>query len=148
MDSEPIWWSVEKQHHLQDQLTSFWAQDTWLFTSKQGKIYQMKFSLVTPALRAEVKYALRTKFESGRWKINGNLSPMCRELKAIADWLNQLPFVPDSLMQKPLDHWEMSLRSYLVQTGQYRRRQGKELHADQTYVERWDPRIAQRAAEK
>jgi hypothetical protein len=115
MNSEPIGWSVEKQQHLQDHLTGFWAEDTWLFTSKQGKVYQMNFSLPAAALQAEIKYALHTKFESGRWKTNGNLSSMCRDVKAILQWLNQLPFMPSSLMQKPLDHWEMALRSSLVQ---------------------------------
>jgi len=138
MNSEPIGWSVEKQQHLADRLTGFWAEDTWLFTSKQGDVYQMSFSLPTSALRAEIKYALHTKFASGRWKTDGNLSPMCRDVKAILQWLNQLPSMPGSLMQKPLDHWEMALRSSLVQAGQYRRRTGKELHADQTYVERWE----------
>ena len=138
MNSEPIGWSAEKQQHLADQLTGFWAEDTWRFTSKQGKTYQMSFSLPVPALQAEIKYALRTKFESGRWKTNGNLSSMCREVKAIEEWLNQLPLMPSSFLQKPLDHWEMSLRSYLVQTGHYRRRTGKMLRADQTYVERWE----------
>lgn len=138
MNSEPIGWSVEKQQHLQDQLMGFWAEDTWLFTSKQGKVYQMSFSLPAPALQAEIKYALHTKFAGGRWKTNGNLSSMSRDVKAILQWLNQLPFMPGSFMQKPLDHWEMSLRSYLVQTGRYRRKMGRELHADQTYVERWE----------
>jgi integrase/recombinase XerD len=138
MDNEPVRWSAEKQQRLADQLTGFWAEDTWLFTSKQGKTCQMRFPLAVPALRAEVKYALWTKFESGRWKVNGNLSPMCRDIKAVLAWLNQLPLIPGSFMQKPLDHWEMSLRSYLIQTGQYRRRKGKELHANQTYVERWE----------
>ncbi len=138
MNSEPLRWSAEKQQHLADQLTGVWAEDTWIFTSKQGKIYQMSFPLPNPALRTEVKYALRTKFESGRWKINGNLSSMCRDVKALLQWLAQLLLVPGSLMQKPLDHWEMSLRSHLVQTGQYLRGKGKTLHADQTYVERWE----------
>jgi integrase/recombinase XerD len=138
MGSELIWWSAEKQQHLANQLTGFWAEDTWLFTSQQGKTYQMSFPLPASALQAEIKYALRTKFESGRWKTNGNLSPMCREVKAIEEWLKQLPLMPSSFMQKPLDHWEMSLRSYLVQTGHYRRGTGRELSADQTYVERWE----------
>jgi integrase len=137
MDSEPIWWSAEKQQHLADQLTGFWAEDSWLFTSKQGETYQMSFPLPAPALQAEIKYALRTKFESGRWKTNGNLSSMCHDLKAILQWLNQLPLIPDSLMQKPFDHWAMSLRSYLVQTGQYRRVKSKYLLASQTHVEQW-----------
>jgi hypothetical protein len=68
MDNEPVRWSAEKQQRLADQLTGFWAEDTWLFTSKQGKTCQMRFPLAVPALRAEVKYALWTKFESGRWK--------------------------------------------------------------------------------
>jgi hypothetical protein len=138
MSSEPIEWSVEKQQRLADHLTGFWAEDTWLFTSKEGKVYQMHFSLPATALQAEIKYALHTKFESGRWKTDGNLSPMCRDVKALLQWFNQLPFLPGSLMQKPLDHWEMALRSSLVQTGHYRRRTGKELHADQTYVQRWE----------
>jgi integrase len=137
MDNEPIWWSAEKQQHLADQLTGFWAEDIWLFTSKQGETYQMSFPLPAPALQAEIKYALRTKFESGRWKTNGNLSSMCHDMKAILQWLNQLPLIPDSLMQKPFDHWVMSLRSYLVQTGQYRRVKSKYLLASQTYVEQW-----------
>jgi integrase/recombinase XerD len=137
MDSEPIWWSAEKQQHLADQLTGFWAEDTWLFTSKQGEIYQMSFPLPAPALQAEIKYALCTKFESGRWKTNGNLSSMCHDVKAILQWLHQLPLIPGSLMQKPFDHWAMSLRSYLVQTGQYRRVKSKYLLASQTYVEQW-----------
>jgi integrase len=138
MDNEPTGWSVERQQRLRDQLTGFWAEDTWLFTSKQGKVYQMSFLPSGPALQAEIKYALRTKFESGRWKTNGNLSPMCHDLKVLEEWLSQLPLIPDSFLQKPLDHWEMSLRSYLVQSGQYRRRTGRMLHADQTYVERWE----------
>ncbi len=138
MNSEPIRWSAEKQQHLADQLTGFWAENTWSFTSKQGKVYQMRFSLPVPALQAEIKYALYAKFESGRWKAGGNLSPMCRDVKAILQWLNQLPSLPSSLMQKPLDQWEMALRSSLVQAGQYRRRTGRELRADQTYVERWE----------
>ena len=138
MDSESIWWSAEKQRLLADQLTDFWAEDTWLFTSKQGKTYQMSFPLSAPALQAEIKYALHAKFESGRWKTNGNLSPMCQDVKAILQWLNQLSLIPSTFLQKPLDHWEMSLRSYLVQTGHYRRGTGRELRADQTYVERWE----------
>ena len=138
MDSESIWWSAEKQRLLADQLTDFWAEDTWLFTSKQGKTYQMSFPLAAPALQAEIKYALHAKFESGRWKTNGNLSPMCQDVKAILQWLNQLSLIPSTFLQKPLDHWEMSLRSYLVQTGHYRRGTGRELRADQTYVERWE----------
>jgi len=110
MDSESIWWSAEKQRLLADQLTDFWAEDTWLFTSKQGKAYQMSFPLAAPALQAEIKYALHAKFESGRWKTNGNLSPMCQDVKAILQWLNQLSLIPSTFLQKPLDHWEMSLR--------------------------------------
>ncbi len=98
MGTKLIGWSAEKQQHLADQLTGFWAEDTWLFTSKQGKTYQMSFSLPAPALQAEIKYALRTKFESGRWKTNGNLSSMCREVKAILGWLNQLPLMPSSFL--------------------------------------------------
>jgi integrase len=137
MNSEPIGWSVEKQQHLADHLTGFWAENIWLFTSKRGDVYQMSFALPVPALQTEIKYALCTKFESGRWKINGDLSTMCHGVKVILQWLNQLPLVPGSILQKPLDHWEMALRSYLVQTGQYRRRKGKALNADQTYVEIW-----------
>ena len=138
MNSEPIGWSAEKQRLLRDHLTGFWAEDTWLFTSKQGKTYQMSFPLPALALQAEIKYALRTKFESGRWKTDGNLTPMCHEVKVIVEWLNELPLMPSSFLQKPLDHWEISLRSYLVQTGQYRRGTGRTLSADQTYVERWE----------
>lgn len=138
MNSEPIRWSAEKQQHLANQLTGFWAEDTWSFTSKQNQVYQMRFFLPAPALQAEIKYALYAKFESGRWKVDGNLSPMCRDVKAIQEWLSRLPFLPGSLMQKPLEQWEMALRSSLVQTGQYRRRTGRELRADQTYVERWE----------
>jgi integrase/recombinase XerD len=138
MNREPISWSVEKQQHLANHLIDFWREDTWLFTSKQGNVYQMHVSLQAPAFQTEIKYALYTKFESGRWKTDGNLSPMCRDVKTIVEWLNQLPLLPGSLLQKPADQWEMSLQSYLVQTGHYRRRTGRILHADQTYVERWE----------
>ena len=43
MNHEPISWSVEKQQHLANHLSDFWREDTWLFTSKQGNVYQMMF---------------------------------------------------------------------------------------------------------
>src|SRR5260370_3902133 len=59
-----------------------------------------------------------------------------RELTLIIEWLNHFAAPFQSLMDKGLEEWEMSLRSYIVQTRHLSHRVQKILLSTQEYVER------------
>jgi integrase len=145
IDGEAMKWSIEKQAHLQEHLTGLWAEDDWILTPTNPKRDRchLRFMITSPPLKAEVKYAVWRKFDSGQWKMNTDQKALRRELAFIIQWLNHFPSLIQSLMEKNLEQWDMSLRSYIVQTGRLQQRRQKVLLSTQEYVERVgeDPRI-------
>lgn len=136
-NSETVQWSVEKQKCLQDHLVGEWAEDIWVFaptTSKRSDKSYFRFTLASSSLKVEVKYALWSKFDSGEWKVHTQHGSQHRALHWLIRWLNS--FIPPihSFMDKSLEQWELSFRSYLVQYGSYRRPGFKHLNAEQEYV--------------
>jgi hypothetical protein len=66
---EAIPWPEERQKHLQEQLVGMWAEDTWIFTpttAKNSMKVHFHFTLLSPSLKVEVKYAMWRKFDSGQ----------------------------------------------------------------------------------
>ncbi|BCL78991.1 tyrosine-type recombinase/integrase [Ktedonobacteria bacterium brp13] len=137
MGSESVvLWSDEKRKHLYEQLVGMWAEDIWVLTPKnQKRPQQWHFTLTSVPLKIEIKYALWQKFEQGQWKQDAHMHCVCQSLALLVQWFNQMPFPVQSLLEKPLEQWEIGLRSYLVQVGQYKQRRQKKLLVTQTYHE-------------
>src|SRR5215469_6547639 len=138
MKDEKLRWSEDRQRRLQEYLVGTWADDVWLVnprSSKRKAVY-FRFSINSMPLKLEIKYAVWSKFNNGQWKMERDQKTLCWELTLIIEWLNHFAQPIKSLMEKELEEWEMSLRSYLVQTRQLRHRVHKMLLSTQEYVER------------
>jgi integrase/recombinase XerD len=149
MNLAVITWSVERQHCLQDQLTGFWAADTWdmskcpLVTDAAKALPILHFNCIAPSLNAELKYACWQKFEQRQWSVqasNGYAKRICY----IIAWLNRVSPRIASLMEKPILEWELSLRSYLHEIGPWKGGSSSQLNSEQEtrkYIAD-DPRIS------
>jgi integrase len=142
MNMEPassIQWSEEKFHSLQAQLTGKWAEDAWpiTITGKKRKQYErfLYFAFTSPWLKIEVKYGLWMQFESGQWTLDRGQNSLYYNLQHLIRWLNQIAPSAHSLLERSLEFWTYSLRTYLVETGHYRQSRHKHLQAGQEYVE-------------
>jgi integrase/recombinase XerD len=137
MPTEPIRWSEEKQQQLQTYLMGEWAQDTWPMKIKgKGVDYQrvFHFDFASSSLKVEFKYALWYQFESGQWKRDGDLKKPYYGLQVLKEWLNHVAPTASSLLERSLEAWEWSLRSYLLKTNQLSPTHSQRLTAAQTYV--------------
>src|SRR5260370_1574468 len=137
MNSEPVHWSEEKQRSLQEHLVGKWADDIWIFMSsnpKRGPRY-LRFTLDSPSLKTEIKYAIWSKFDTGERKMNATHHDLIVALSYLIDWLNHYTPQIQSLMERMLEEWEMSFRDDLIRTGGLRNQRVKALSATQEYVE-------------
>src|SRR2546421_9077461 len=145
MNAEAALWSEEKHKQLQDALVGPWAEDDWKFIANNGTHRYMHFSLLTSAgIRSELKYATWRKFDSGAWKREQGHLSHCNSLSLLIQWLNTVAPTACSLLDRSLDQWELSLRTYLTESGQYKPRPRQRLYGDQVYksYESEDARIA------
>jgi integrase/recombinase XerD len=51
--------------------------------------YRFHFILTSPSLRTEVKYVVWSKFNSGRWKRDGDHRQLASDLKYLMKWFNR-----------------------------------------------------------
>jgi hypothetical protein len=102
MNTEPIHWSEEKQQRLQERLIGCWALDTWEQVGPKGTKHYLHFSLLSPALKTELKYALWYKFDSGELDVKKRHDALCRHFALLVSWLNQVAPTILSLLEKPL----------------------------------------------
>src|SRR5258708_5663375 len=122
MNSEPVQWSDEKQKSLQEHLVGSWAEDTWIFapSDRERSPQYLRFTLNSPSLKTEVKYAVWNKFATGRRKIDAHQDDLIRGLSPLMEWLNHHTPPVQSLMEKTLAEWELSFQDYLKQTGRFK----------------------------
>jgi len=145
LNAEAVLWSEEKQQRLQDALVGSWTEDEWKFTLPNGSHRYMHFSLlISSSLKNELKYALWRKFDSGAWKREQGHLSHCNLLSLLMQWFNLVAPTCCSLLERSLDQWEISLRTYLIEADQYKPRPRHRLYADQAYksYESEDARIA------
>lgn len=135
-----ILWSEEKLAHFQKQLTGTWATDSWPMQCRvpgqKGKQVQrfFHFTFASSSLTIEFKYALWCHLASGEWQTPWSQENLFYALGLLVSWLNQTAPTTRSLLEKPLEFWVCSLRSWLVQTDHYTPARGKYLTASQTYT--------------
>jgi len=126
----------EKQKHLQEQLVGTWLEDIWKVAARHGGSCSLRFTLTSPALKIEVKYAVWSKFDSGEWDIRKDQQRLHAHLTCLITWLNIVAPTSTSLLEKSVTFWECSLRSYLVETQQLNHEiSHHNLNTNQQYVE-------------
>lgn len=135
MQTELACWSIPKQQRLQEHLTGVWAEDVWsLQRTRRAQRSELHFTqIISVGLKTEIKYALWWDFTCGRKDLEKCQPSACSAFICIMEWLNQVAPKSLSLMERPLEYWDWSLRSYLIEHGRYRERTTKFLTASQTY---------------
>jgi hypothetical protein len=132
---EPVPWSEEKQHRLQEFLVGMWGTDTWELVSQEGVKRWMCFFPLSDPLKTELQYAAWYKFHTGEWCLEHDQRHRCEHIMHLVDWLKRAKPDVQSFMEKPLEYWLMSLRSYLVETHAFKQERSRFLRATQTYAE-------------
>jgi integrase/recombinase XerD len=139
MNAEPGSWSEDKLRHMQEQLTGVFADDSWpmktIKTKKGEEQCHLHFDFTSPSLKIEFKYAVWFLFERRTWKRERDQRQLRFHLNCLSTWLNHVAPTASSLLERSLDYWEWSLRSYLVETNQLRQSHRQNLRANQEYVE-------------
>jgi integrase len=124
MSANPLSWSEERQQSLHEYLQGRFASDAWRVGPPHRPERQstLDFSpLQSNALKLELKYAVSYKFQRKEWNIEGSAHHKNREcLRHIITWLNRVAPGAQSLLEKSLEQWEFSLRTFLIETGKYR----------------------------
>ncbi len=118
MEAQSVLWAKNKQQALEQQLTGFWAQDRWdmkhcPLNLERKAVRWLHFKCQSAGLNAELKYGCWQKLIKGEWHSKHmNWIPLCRRLMS---WLNECAPQAQSLLEKSLNTWLMSLRTYLVE---------------------------------
>jgi integrase/recombinase XerD len=138
MNNERVTWSPDKLQHMQEQLIGEFAEDTWAFVVKAGrrgnpKQRFIRFEINSPSLKIELKYVCWQRLTNGQWN-PGHMCNVASAASFLFQWLNHFAHPIQSLMEKPLESWLASLRSYVVQTGKYKPLVYKHLASTQEYV--------------
>ncbi len=145
MSSEGLQGIEDKQKLLQEKLSGPWAEDIWVLAPKRPERDRrfLRFTLASPSLKVELKYALWSKFASGQWNIDADQKHLCGQVGCLIQWLNQVTPTIQSMMERSIEQWEALLRIYLVETGRISHKRSKWLSARQEYTEGFleDPRI-------
>lgn len=131
-------WSEEKLQRIQAHLTGIWAEDAWPVTVLTGRTTRqefLRFEFASPSLTTELKYAVWTRFENDQRKLENNQSHLYYGLQILTDWLNHIAPTTCSLLERSLESWIWSLRSYLVERKCFHPSRVKQLNASQTYRE-------------
>ena len=131
----PLLWSEEKWLRLHACLTGMWAEDSWQLPSINEKGDQVQrtlcFTFAPSSLKNEFKYAVWYQWHQGTWQryhLRGQREVLyC--LRYLVIWLQAMESSLHSFLERTLDFWECSLRSWLVQTEQYTPRSSKRLMA-------------------
>ncbi len=121
MNTESVTWSEKRQMSLQEHFEGLFALDAWQVgpPDKPEKQCMFDFSILqSNSLRVELKYAVWCKFQRKEWVLEGSGHDKNRRcLRPIMTWLNQVAPHGSSLLEKSLSQWDLSLRTFLVETG-------------------------------
>src|SRR5215472_7119707 len=124
MSVSSLSWSEERQQSLHEHLQGPFTSDAWRVgpTHKPEKQSILDFSpLQSNPLKIELKYAVWCKFQRKEWNLEGGRNDRNRQcLRHIITWLNRVAKETQSLLEKSLEQWELSLRTFLIETGKYR----------------------------
>lgn len=84
--------------------------------SPSARQRRLRFRCKSTALNGELKYLCWKKFSSGEWRSTQEISRVHRMIH----WLNSMPTLPSSLLEKDFSAWRDLYRTYLTELGQYK----------------------------
>jgi integrase/recombinase XerD len=116
-------WNRATQAKLIAELQGFWADDLWDMhhspvsdLSPSPKQRRLRFRCKSAAINGELKYLFWKKFSSGEWRSTQEISRVHRMIH----WLNSMPTLPSSLIEKDFSAWRDLYQTYLTEVGQYK----------------------------
>jgi len=127
MSKASLSWTKEKQQSLCDQLIDFWSQNEWdmsrssLSQSPLKRPVIFRFKCQAENINTELKYACWQRLINGDWRLTSG-SHITHQINRLTRWLNEVALATQSLLEKSVDQWELSLRTYLVENGMYHSR--------------------------
>ncbi|MBD2164962.1 tyrosine-type recombinase/integrase [Calothrix membranacea FACHB-236] len=138
MEALNIQWSPSKLQALENQVIGFWTKDKWdvaecpLIDKKavSNRSKYVFFNCIYSSINTELKYACWQKLENNSWSTSSFWIQGSR-IKKITSWLNEVIKNEKSLIDKNLEYWILSLRSYLVDRQLLREYTSERLGRDQ-----------------
>jgi len=124
-----------RQSELYQQLTGFWASDTWdmaqcpLLKSSLKVRFIIRFSGISQDLQREIKIVCWYKYTQGIWSVNARSH--ARYIHLVVKWLQHTNPDDTSFLERPLQWWETSFRSYYTEKGILRDKVRYELNKQQ-----------------
>lgn len=125
-------WSIKKHQEIKQQLQDYWAEDIWLSSEnpfnfqdrtkrKTKKSYtgsRLYFENCPSIIKDEIKYACYQKVKEQEWSPT-SLHANASKINRICQWLIEKHSSSASLLDKNLEDWLISLKSYLISKNKY-----------------------------
>lgn len=114
------------QIDLFSQLPSSWANNVWdrekcpitLERREWKKIARyLKFTCLSDSINTELKFVLWSRVQSKELRPSTLWTEKYNLVNWVCDWINETAPKTVSLMDKSLEYWQMSLRSYISERG-------------------------------
>ncbi len=118
-------WSANKYQEMKSQLNGYWEQDIWYPAdnpvqdrSKIGKGIGscVRLNKCPNKIKLEIKFACYLKIANKEWSA-GTLHSNASKINRICEWLGAKHLNVETLLEKSLEQWLISLRTYLIETG-------------------------------
>lgn len=126
-EDSAVKWSKEKSKQMEDLLQEYWLQDVWSPHENplrdKSKDYTgvgacLRFDKCPPLIKTEIKFACYGRAKNQDWSMT-TLHYTASKINRICEWLGSKHSTVISLVEKSLDEWILSLRTYLTETGKY-----------------------------
>ncbi|BDA71859.1 hypothetical protein CAL7716_060250 [Calothrix sp. PCC 7716] len=121
-----------KYQYMKSQLIEYWAKDIWspasnpLKGSSKIRGSCLHFEKCPGRTKVEIKFFCYQKVVNQDWNLK-SLHQKASKINRICEWLHSQHSLSNSLLDKKLDEWVLSLRTYLIATKKYYGRQSSKL---------------------
>lgn len=122
---------------LNAKMTGFWSENRWDMRNNPLGIYPkgrdsyryIEFNCQNDSLNIELRYACYARFRSGKW--SPRTACIAAHIHRIGRFLNEFPPPVRSFLDYSLAEWEMRLRTFLIERGEWHPRTVLEVDARQ-----------------
>jgi integrase/recombinase XerD len=114
----------EKYEYMKSQLIGYWAEDIWCPSENplrgKDKVIGscLRFEKCPGQTKIEIKFVCYKKVINQDWNLS-TLYQKASKINRICEWLHSQHSQINSLLDKKLDEWRLSLRTYLIASNQY-----------------------------
>lgn len=126
-ETSGVQWSEEKYKQMEALLQGYWLQDVWSPHENplrdKSKDYTgvgscLRFTQCPLQIKTEIKYACYERAKNQEWSMT-SLHFNASKLNRICEWLGEKHLQSNSLVDRPLSEWLLSLRTYLIEIDKY-----------------------------